>query len=196
MKKIITFLLVIGVFAFVGVILAIFSHQKLPQEVQKVAAFTPTATPTPPVARPVTLSIPKLNIHAAIESVGMDTTGRMAVPKGVGNTGWYNLGPKPAQAGNAVIDGHFDTPTGAPSVFYSLGTLKKGDTISVTDATNKTYNFTVNRVTSFADSNFPIAEVFGLSNTKNLNLITCSGTWDKIAHNYSNRTVVFSTLGP
>lgn len=194
MKKIVVFLLVIGIFGFIGIKLAFLIDKHIPQQIQNVAAFTPTITPAPQIAQPLTLSIPKLNIHSTIESVGLDSAGRMDVPKGVGDTGWYSLGPKPGELGNAVIDGHFDTPTGAPSVFYYIGNLTPGDTIQVTDAANKIYTFTVTKVTSFPDKNFPIQQVFGSHSSKNLNLITCSGTWDRVAHNYSNRTVVFSTL--
>lgn len=192
------FFLVIALFAFIGTKLASVTTVRLPQHIQKTVRFTPTATPTatptPAIGQPLTLTIPKLKVTAPIESVGLDTSGRMDVPKTVGGTGWYALGPKPGEIGNAVIDGHFDTPTGAPSVFYYIGNLKQGDIIQVTTASNQTYTFTVTKVTSFPDDGFPIKEVFGGSSSKNLNLITCSGTWNKAAHNYSNRTVVFSTL--
>lgn len=41
---------------------------------------------------PHTLSIPSLNINAEVESVGMDSKGRMDVPKNDFNAAWYNLG--------------------------------------------------------------------------------------------------------
>lgn len=194
MKRIVLFLLVIAIFAFVGTKLAGFSNFRLPQHIQKPLPLVQTATPTPNIGQPMTLRIPKLGVVAPIEQVGLTTSGRMDVPKTVGGTGWYAYGPKPGEIGNAVIDGHFDTPTGAPSVFYYIGNLQPGNTIQVITAGNQTLTFTVTKVTSFPDNGFPIQEVFGRSNSKKLNLITCSGTWDRAAHNYSNRTVVFSKL--
>ena len=194
MKKIILLLLFITIFAFIGVRLAAFSALRLPQQAHKALSSVQVVTPTPSLGQPMTLRIPKLNIQAPIESVGLTSTGRMDVPKTVGGTGWYAYGPKPGEVGNAVIDGHFDTPTGAPSVFYYIGNLHPGDTIQVVTTHHQTLTFTVTKVTSFPDNGFPIEEVFGASSSKNLNLITCSGMWDRTAHNYSNRTVIFSTL--
>lgn len=118
----------------------------------------------------------------------------MDVPKGLGNGRWYALGPKPGEQENAVIDGNFDTPNGAPSVFYNLSKLLPGDTIEVKDTNNKTYTFRVALVTQFPNVGFPINEVFGLTKGAHLNLITCSGEWDVSNHNYTKRTVAFSTL--
>lgn len=194
MKKFILFLVVIAVFAFAGTQLATVTNIQLPKQVRKTLPVDPPITPTPIIAQPAHLTIPKLNLNAPIDPVGLDKNGRMDVPTTVGATGWYSMGSKPGEIGNAVIDGHFDTPTGAPSVFYYIGNLAPGDTIQVTTTDNKVYTFSVTQVTSFPDNGFPIEQVFGKSDTKNLNLITCSGTWDRAAHNYSNRTVVFSTL--
>ncbi len=80
--------------------------------------------PSPEIAIPVKLVIPKLKIDVMVESVGLDDKGRMDVPKGVTNVAWYSLGVKPGQAGNSVIDGHFDQPDGSPSVFFKLNQTK------------------------------------------------------------------------
>lgn len=190
MKKIITIFFVILLCVLVGISAARYiSNKQITSSPHSI-----NATPTPSVAQPLTLTIAKLGITSHIESVRLDASLRMDVPKGIGHTGWYSLGPRPGETGNAVIDGHFDTPTGAPSVFYYLGTLKKGDTIQVTDEKDITHTFLVTSVTHYPDQGFPIVQVFGPTTEKNLNLITCSGTWDKVAHNYSQRTVVFSTL--
>ena len=194
MKKFTVTILVLVLCIIVGFSAAQFIAGR--QSIPKIAKtfIHPTPTPRPTISTPMTLTIPKLGITSHIEAVGLDKNLRMDVPKGVGDTGWYSLGPKPAEAGNAVIDGHFDTPTGAPSVFYYIGNLKTGDTIQVTDTNKKSYTFIVTKVTHYPDNGFPIVQVFGPSTQPHLNLITCSGTWDKVAHNYSERTVVFSTL--
>src|SRR5947209_7865092 len=75
-----------------------------------------TLTPLPDL--PQRIVIPSLNVDSTIEQVGLDSQKRMDVPKNVFDVGWYDLGVRPGQIGSAVIDGHFDTPTGAPSVFY------------------------------------------------------------------------------
>ncbi len=64
-----------------------------------------------PVSFPKILSIPKLEVNAEIETVGLDNKGAMDVPKNAMNVAWYNLGPKPGEKGNAVMAGHLDTIT-------------------------------------------------------------------------------------
>lgn len=143
---------------------------------------------------PVTLTIPKLGIDARVESVGMDSTGKMDVPKNADNVAWYNLGYKPGEIGSAVIAGHFDKVTGEPAVFYNLEKLQIGDQIIITDSSGNRLTFAVVRFASYSDSNFPLQEVFGEAQQPRLNLITCDGSWNSAAKSYSHRTVVYAEI--
>jgi sortase (surface protein transpeptidase) len=147
-----------------------------------------------PVEVPVSLQIPKLNLQATIEQVGMDKQGRMDVPKNADNVGWYNLGYKPGDKGSAVMAGHLDKASGAPAVFWNVSKLHPGDTILVTEENGKRLTFSVSKVTNYPYNDFPLQEVFGASDEARLNLITCQGTWNKTTGNYSHRTVVFARL--
>lgn len=154
----------------------------------------PTATPTPtPAASPVRLVIPKLNLDVAIESKGEDAAGHMDVPSWE-NVAWYNLGPRPGEEGSAVIAGHYDTTTGAPSTFYQLSSLQAGDEIYVQDELNNVLRFTVKDMRNYDYFLFPINEVFADPVGRKLNLITCSGTWNHAMQTYSDRLVVFAEL--
>src|SRR5437879_6754319 len=66
------------------------------------------AASTPQRHVPVKLVIPKIGLDAAVEQVGVDKNHNMDVPKLPQDTGWYEPGPAPGQAGDAVIDGHLD----------------------------------------------------------------------------------------
>jgi len=143
---------------------------------------------------PTKVYIPKMGITAEIESVGLALDGRMDVTKDVYNVGWYMYGPKPGQVGSAVMTGHFDTPTGAPSVFYNLYKLKPGDEFSVQDDLGTVRQFVVEKSVIHPDDNFPIDEVFSQNDAARLNLITCMGTFDKATKTYSHRLVVYSKL--
>jgi LPXTG-site transpeptidase (sortase) family protein len=145
------------------------------------------------VGIPLYLTIPKLGITTAIETVGMDTEGAMDVPKDPYHVGWYKLGTKPGEVGRAVLDGHYDTKTG-PGAFYTLKKLEVGDTIIITDSTNNEYTFVVKDKKLFSDSDFPISAVFGTDTKAKLNLITCGGVWDTASQVYSKRLVVFTEL--
>jgi LPXTG-site transpeptidase (sortase) family protein len=160
--------------------------------------ISPTLTPTPIVlekpADPKEVNIPTLGVTAAIENVGLDSELRMDVPKDDYNIAWYRLGPKPGEDGSAVFAGHYDTRAGTPAVFYELSNIEIGDTIIVTDEKDNEITFVVRDVQIYSDADFPIASVFGNQGKKMLNLITCNGTYDRAAQNYSDRVVVFSEL--
>jgi sortase A len=143
---------------------------------------------------PIRLNIPKLGVTANVEAVALDIKNNMDVPQKVEDVGWYKLGIKPGEKGNAVIDGHYDDVTGAPVVFYNLISLQVGDPIETVDNNGKKLTFIVQKKANYAYNQFPLLEVFGQSNGKNLNLITCSGTWDKNNKTYADRLVIYSTL--
>jgi sortase A len=143
---------------------------------------------------PVRLRIPKIDVNASVESVGLDKEERMDVPQDADNVAWYNLGFKPGQQGNAVMAGHFDKESGAPAVFYKIEQLEVGDEVITFDNQGQAYTFSVVRIVQYPYNNFPLQEVFGPTEKHRLNLITCDGEWDKATKNYSHRTVVYTEL--
>jgi sortase (surface protein transpeptidase) len=170
-------------------------------------APVPTATPKPTIAAksagsasiraagaPVQLLIPKIGVKASIESVGMDRVGAMATPSGPYTVGWWKLGTVPGDPGNAVIDGHLDSARVGAAVFWYLGELRAGDQILVKMSSNRTLTFVVDRLVTYPYDQAPLTEIFGASSTPSLNLVTCSGSFDKSSHNYNRRLVVYSHL--
>ncbi|MBI3341926.1 class F sortase [Candidatus Curtissbacteria bacterium] len=194
MKKIITTLLVIFISGLIGFYIA--SNYQAKTHQTTVPIITPskvsTAQSPVPAAEPQTMQIPSLNVKAKIEKVGKTSSGAMDIPRDANNVAWYELGPKPGEKGSAVIAGHFDKSDGSAAVFYNLSNLKPQDKIIVTDQNGKSTTFIVTFATAYPFATFPIEKVFGNSDTANLNLITCAGTWDVNTKNYSNRYVVFS----
>lgn len=170
-------------------------------EVAISATPTPSDSPVPVpsldpvITEPVRVEIPRLAITAAVEDVGLDEEKRMDVPKQDENVAWYTLGPRPGEAGSAVIAGHYDAKTGGPAIFYKLDQVKTGDIITVTTEDQRQLEFKVTRVATHDDATFPIEEVFDFSPTgKRLTLITCRGTFDQATQNYSQRLVVYSDM--
>lgn len=146
------------------------------------------------IGTPQTLSIPKINVNATVESVAQDNKGAMDIPKNSKNVAWYNLGPKPGASGSSVMAGHKDERDGSPSVFWDLKKLEKGDKIIVTDENGEEHTYSVTDKAEYPDANFPLQKVFNTPDKKMLNLITCEGTWNSATRNYSHRTVVYSEL--
>lgn len=204
-------------FAFFGVLIMLFlyiwiphflSQKFSPKIVDTISqvlprpsgkGFTIPASPSPspspsPLLTPVTLIIPKLNIQSAVEPVGLTPTDNMDVPKKAEDVAWYMYGVPPSLLGNAVIAGHYDTPTGKPAIFYHLGKLAKGDEVVVISMGAVQNTFVVSEVSTIPFDIFPSDYVFKTKPGKNLNLITCGGIWNRQKKIYSDRIVVYTTL--
>jgi sortase (surface protein transpeptidase) len=165
----------------------------------------PVATPLKPRAEaparpasaaglPVRLKIPSVGIDAAVENVGLTEDGAMESPQDYFDVGWYQLGYRPGQVGNAVMAGHIDSAKFGAAVFYPIRSLKPGALVYVIDEEGFEIAFRVMGVTVYPDSDAPISDIFGPADTANLNLITCVGTFDRSAGQYDQRLVVYTTL--
>lgn len=143
---------------------------------------------------PKSISIEKININAQIEEVGLDAVGNMDVPSTYTTVGWYKLGYKVGLRGSAVLSGHYDNVQGKPAVFWDIKNLVPGDIIKVTDNSNVSYTYKVVSKEDYPYDNLPLERIFASNNEAMLNLITCSGTWNKNSRNYSTRTVIYSQL--
>ena len=144
-----------------------------------------------PESDPVAVSIPRIGVRSTLVDLGVED-GVMEVPEPP-VAGWFTGGPTPGALGPAVITGHV-TWNGAPAVFHRLGTLRRGDQVTVTRKDGKTAVFTVSRVARFSKSRFPSQAVYGTIDHAGLRLITCGGTYDAARHEYLDNVVVFARL--
>lgn len=142
---------------------------------------------------PVTLEIPAIGVKSDIENVGELENGQMGVPEGVDNVGWFEPGTLPGNSGSSVMAGHIDSLTG-PAVFYKLDKLKKDDKVVVRDADGKSLTFIVTKTEKYPRKNAPIEEIFGFSYGSRLNLITCTGEFNRKAKTHEERLVVYTEL--
>ncbi|CAA9570155.1 MAG: hypothetical protein AVDCRST_MAG88-2256, partial [uncultured Thermomicrobiales bacterium] len=165
----------------------------------------PTATPAPPtpvptqvpIAPPVRLSIPTIEVDAEIERVGLTPDGAMDVPKGPWTVGWYAPGPPAGELGNAAMAGHVDYRSVGPAVFWRLRELAPGDEVIVHRADGSGRRFVVTGVRAYYTDDIPLAEVFGPSERPGLNLITCTGQFSASARDYDRRLIVYTeAVGP
>lgn len=172
---------------------------RISQNITVITSPTPLPSPTPvptpdPGLAPVTLIIPKLNIEAKIEQVGVNEKNQMDVPKDANDVAWYIGGPRPSELGNAVIAGHYDTPSGRPAIFYNLNKLLPGDKVEIVSLDLKKRIFVVTNKAVIPYENSPRELIFGEANGKNLNLITCAGVWDQVKKSYVDRLVIYTVL--
>ncbi|MET9591765.1 class F sortase [Streptomyces sp. NPDC006516] len=156
-------------------------------------AQRPAVQPLPP-ATPLRLRIPSITVNAPLMELGLDAAGALQPPPD-NNTvlaGWYAGGTVPGAVGTAVATGHVDTRVG-PGVFHKLGALRKGSTIEVERADQRTAVFTVYAIEVYSKKNFPDQKVYGPSTRPELRVITCGGDYTKKS-GYQDNVVVFATL--
>jgi sortase (surface protein transpeptidase) len=146
-----------------------------------------------PESDPVAVSIPGIGVHSRLVKLGRDPkNGEMETPRPA-VAGWYTGGAAPGALGPAVIAGHV-TWDRAPAIFYRLGSVRKGDQVSVTREDGKTALFTVTRVDQFSKSRFPRKAVYGQIDHAGLRLITCGGSYDADNNSYRDNIIVFARL--
>ena len=173
---------------------------------RSVAPPPATASPSPrarpvdlgpilPSSPPVRLDIPSIGVHTStFVDLGRGRDGSIEVPQNFAAAGFYTLGPTPGQFGPAVIAGHVDSHQG-PAVFYRLGALKAGATVSVGRRDGTTARFVVDKVAAYPKAQFPTTEVYGNTTSRaELRLITCGGSFDDRSGHYIDNVVAFAHL--
>lgn len=141
---------------------------------------------------PVRLLIPAINLDAKIEARGLDSKRSLDTPKDFHDVAWYKLGPRPGDAGNAVMNGHVNWWTG-DAVFTHLSRLRAGDEVRVVRADGGVVVFKVTGK-STVDANARVASLFAPSAHATLTLITCTGIWNVLTQSDTQRLLVSAAL--
>jgi hypothetical protein len=141
-----------------------------------------------PTSPPAQILIPTLDVHRAVEAVGVNRYGMMNLPVNGWNAGWYSGGPIPGAPGDAVIEGHAGFPD-QPMIFGKLSTLRSGDQVMVVLGDGSKRLFVVVSKASYPIGKVPagMGEPYGVPR---LTLLTCSGDFDAATKSYSRRLVV------
>ncbi len=146
------------------------------------------------IATPTKIIIPKIGVETKVLPVGKTFSGNMEVPNSLKNVGWYKYGAKPGEIGNSVIAGHEIDELGFGAIFKNLYLLKPGDEILVENSLGEILTFIVQDSEIYKYNNAPLEKIFGNSETSNLNLITCEGTFISKLKTKDQRLIVFSKL--
>lgn len=160
----------------------------------RLPAFTSRSARLDDVARsPVAVRIDPLGIAAAVSPAGVTDDGQLEVPAAANAVVWYEAGSVPGAAGSAVLAGHVDH-NGRRGVFFELGTLRRGDTITVELDDGEGYTFEVRHVERHAKRALPTDELFTRNGSPVLTLITCGGRFDRSTGHYADNVVVRAAL--
>lgn len=163
--------------------------------VATVSNDTPSEQPVPdnysvPADKPQSIQLPTIKTEGFIQQVGVDKDNQMVVPSNVNMAGWYTKGSLPGDAGISIIDGHVHGLY-AKGIFYDLGKLKSNDTFTVTYGDKSVRKFKVKQVQTVSTKEADTA-LFVRDKTfpKQLNLITCTGRFDKDSKTFDSRVIV------
>jgi sortase (surface protein transpeptidase) len=143
------------------------------------------------VADPVRLRIPAIHVDTPLDRLGRQPDGTIAVPDRFEVAGWYDEGPRPGEAGPAVILGHVDSRSG-PAVFFRLSTLPVGAAVEVDRADATTATFRVTSVAHVPKTGFPTNLVYSPTLQPALRLVTCGGSFDQRARSYRDNVIVYA----
>lgn len=145
---------------------------------------------------PTRLTIPAIDVDTSVMKLGLTDNDELEVPP-LGKdapAGWYQRSPTPGEVGPSLIVGHVDSAHDGPAVFYELGSLQPGDTITATRDDGSTATFSVDAVTDYGKDNFPDFTVYGNTEGPEIRLITCGGDFNKQTGHYEDNIVVTGHL--
>lgn len=142
---------------------------------------------------PVRLCIPSVELSTKIVPVHVMPDGRLGVPKSSQVAGLFVDGVMPGQRGNALISGHVDNYKG-PAVFYPLKKLQPGAYIFLFDEKNNYLMYEVMEVESYFTKDAPLQRIFGDTSEYRMNLITCTGKYNRNKKEHEQRLVVYTRL--
>jgi len=157
---------------------------------QAVAAFS-----VPPTD-PRYIAIKAIGIsNKPVLRLGLTSSGAIATPDNIYETGWYDGSSKPGHNGAMFIYGHVSSWT-ADGVFYSLKKLKAGDTVTITRGDNTKYTYQVIKSAVYPYNDVPMNTVLAPvnANVPGLNLMTCTGQVIKGTSEFNERLVVYTSL--
>lgn len=187
-----------GMLVLFTVLVSLTIFWKLGKMGQTVESAKTEAKPEQPsvfkeVSKPIYLSPVRITFKdktLEVEDVGVEDDGTLSVPVNWQGAGWYADGAKAGEEGNVIIDGHYDTITGAPAAFWELKDLQVGDRVSLADSLGRNFSYLVNSRSYISISDPERAKVFESGKDKILTLITCGGVWDYASGTYNKRLVI------
>ena len=132
-----------------------------------------------------------VSVDTPLQRLGRAPDGTVEVPTNFAVAGWFADGPRPGQAGPAVLLGHVDSASG-PGVFLRLPELAPGADVRVDRADGGSIDFRVTAVQRVPKANFPTERVYGPTLEPSLRLVTCAGSFDRARRSYRDNVIVYA----
>ncbi|MGH3442230.1 MAG: class F sortase, partial [Nitriliruptorales bacterium] len=162
------------------------------QQVQ--VPWTPGVWTEPPAdAAPIGVWIPRIDVAAPLQTLGLNPDRTLEVPRDWDVVGWYGGAPRPGEPGASVLAGHVDSRSG-PAVFLRLGELRPGDLVHVVYEGGFVAAFVVEALERHPKREFPTERVYGETEAPTIRLITCTGSFDRSAGSYEDNLIVYGSI--
>lgn len=141
---------------------------------------------------PKFITMPTINTEGFIQNVGVDQNKQIAVPSNIHVAGWFNQTVLPGEKGLSIIDGHV-TGRVNNGIFKDLSNLNDGDnfTIELGNGSKKEFK-TVKKVDTLVKDSASVLFSQEPGIERQVNLITCSGVFDRKSQSYPNRLIVIA----
>lgn len=144
---------------------------------------------------PWILLVPSAGIRARIVALGLTPDRALGAPDNPEVIGWWRDGAAPGEVGNVILDGHRDFTDTAGNVgtgvCWLLPDTQRGDFLLIRDEEAAvTYLYMVSETVSVAWDAPESVRYLQHTSRPILTLITCEGSFDTDARNYSNRHIV------
>ncbi len=144
---------------------------------------------------PVSVDIPSIEVSAEVVASGLDEeSGQMEIPATAAQVGWYRFGPRPGEAGSAVLAGHVDMAGQGPGAFFHLDRLVAGDEVEVHLSDGTIQRFEVLETVRIPKDELDVEAIFSRQGGPRLTLVTCGGAFNHTERSYDDNVV--TTLTP
>lgn len=156
-----------------------------------------SATPSRPApatsdraAAPATMTIPAIDIESRVEPVGTEDR-VLQIPPQPWVVGWWKDGVAPGQGrGTVVLTAHLDSREYGAGPFVRAEDLKRGDTMTLTDADGVRHRYRVAAVDTFRKKALPYEELFDQRSDERVVFVTCGGSYDRRNGGWDSNVVV------
>ncbi len=144
------------------------------------------------------LVIPSIGVDTTVTGAVVGTNGQMPDPVGYFNAVWYDFqnhsGVGGYKDGNLTLAAHVDCATchngsSGTALFFGVSKLQAGAEATYYFNDGSVQRYVVRSVAAYS----PSADWGGILKTSkaDMTLVTCGGTWDPVAHEYSTRWAAY-----
>lgn len=140
------------------------------------------------------LNIKKINVIARVQPVGVTRDYVLKSPANIFDVGWYTGSVKPGDQGAVVLNGHVSGPTKS-GIFYSIGSLKIGDKLSLERGDGKMFEYTISHTEHYDNDKVDMQKINSAitPGKPGLNMVTSAGRFNISTNRFEKRIVVFAT---